>query len=240
MNTKQMTLALVGIWLNACLVCAGKLAVDATNSIEMIGGYSMIKQANGFYKFADTSELWRGVWREDTNHWRVELNFENTNSSEVNLDVIIGSAVTNSTSNDGPAYFQTPDGKFARFELTDTNGNIIPPQQSKVFERDFPREISVREYQREPSGGIRGHFSFTANGWPASVGKFKLSDVYLITNEGDYLLTVQPVLYKDKNHLNEYFGIGCARMTVADSNTNFFERTDFPAVAAKIHLKVSP
>jgi hypothetical protein len=239
MKTNQLWHAVIAIALNSCLVQADEIANKATNSIEMVGAYSMIPQSNGNYKFADPSEFWRGVWKEDTNHWRVELNFEKTNTPNATVDVVIGGIVTNSTSNDGPAYFKTPDGKFEKFELSDTNGIAIPAKRGKVLERDFPQIISVGEYQRDRSSGIRGFFSFTTDTPPRTVGKHRLNDVFSITNEGDYLLTVQPVLYKDKNHLNEGFSIGWSRMTVTDSNTNVFERMDFPSVSAKIHLMPS-
>jgi len=237
MNTKLFFLIIVSVTLLGCLVHADGFANKSTNSIEVVGVYSMILQTNGDYIFADPSEFWRGVWKEDPNHWRVELNFEKTNTADFTLEVAIGVVDTNLLSIDKPHYFEAPDGKFEVFELQDANGVLIQPKPGKQLQRKFPKQISVGEYRRDRVGGIRNLFYLhTTDTPPTTVGRHKLNDVFSITNEGDFLLTVQPVLFKDTNDLNQHFPLWGPTMTVADSNTNFFERMDFPSVSAKIHL----
>jgi hypothetical protein len=239
MKIKQKALIVAFIWM-ACLICAAQ----PTNKVIQTDAHWLAGEG-GEYIFGPHGEMvwntnveqyWHGIWKEDTNHWRVELNFEKTNTPEAIVEVVIGSVVKNSTSNDGPAYFTTPDGKFSKFELTDINGIVVPPKQGKLLERDFPRQISVAEYQRDRGGRILGRFFFSANGQPFALGRYRLNDVFSTTNEGDYTLTVQPVLYKDWNLLNEGVSRDGSIITVADSNTNVFERMDFPSVSAKIHL----
>ena len=65
-----------------------------------------------------------------------------------------------------------------------------------------------------------GDFNFSANKGPGRIISFKLGDLYSITNEGDYTLTVQPVLYKQFNH----------------TNRDILDRVDLPSVTAKVHL----
>jgi hypothetical protein len=264
MKTKKIWLAVVAIGLNSCLTHADGLKNESTNHIVKVGGYSMIEEANGNYIFADASEFWRGVWVENTNLWRVELNFYKTNTPDVMVSVDIGSSVKNSGGNDCPMYFTTPDGKFSKFVLQDTHGAAVQLKESAgeawvsaqegIFtvgvtnkakwngslEEDFPQQISVGAYPRYPShpnGVIAGEFFFESNSPPRSVGRYRLNDVFSITNEGVYTLTVRPVLYKDKNLLNDAVDISDRNFRI--SNTNVFERMDFPSVSAKIHLMPS-
>jgi hypothetical protein len=69
-------------------------------------------------------------------------------------------------------------------------------------------------------GEIPGVESVT-NFPPLGINALKLDEVYSITNEGDYTLTVQPVLYKKR------------------IETNLLDRVDLPSVSTKIHLMPS-
>ena len=61
------------------------------------------------------------------------------------------------------------------------------------------------------------------------MSRFELGDLYSITNEGDYTLTVQPVLYKQGNgtNLTDKFG---------NKYTDILNRVDLPSVTTKVHL----
>lgn len=186
----------------------------------------------------NTEQFWRGVWKEDTNGWRVELNFYKTNTPDITLAVEVGSTVKNSGDEGG--FYTTPNGEFAKFELSDSNGIIVSPKrnasatldrsQKEIYgtdfpshrgaslEENFPKEISSGAFPKWPDGEIKCDFGFVSDGPPECIGNFRLSDVYLIKNEGDYTLTVCPVLFK------------------VGRNQIFFDRMDLPCVSAKIHL----
>lgn len=134
MRTNQLLLVMLATALG-CLAYADGLMDNSTNPVIKIGDYSMERGTNGNYIFANPGEFWNGVWKEDTNGWRVQLRvYPETNfkfvegrafplSTNLMLRVEWGSAVTNS----GGGYYMSPNGKFARFELMDAKGNSIPP-----------------------------------------------------------------------------------------------------------------
>jgi hypothetical protein len=64
-----------------------------------------------------------------------------------------------------------------------------------------------------------GEIGAATNMPPFYVGLLKLDEIYSVTNEGDYTLTVQPVLYKRSN-----------------TNQATLNRVDLPSVTTKVHL----
>ena len=131
MRTNQLLLVMLATALG-CLAYADGLMDNSTNPVIKIGDYSMERGTNGNYIFANPGEFWNGVWKEDTNGWRVQLRvYPETNfkfvegrafplSTNLMLRVEWGSAVTNS----GGGYYMSPNGKFARFELMDVPKEI--------------------------------------------------------------------------------------------------------------------
>ena len=185
--------------------------------------------------------------------------------SNLILRVEWGSAVKDS----GDGYYMTPNGKYAKFELLDAKGNVVPPTppaginwmklilecQSPrggsdfgIHEKDalvyqdnlpswlaltngalvgnFPKTVSASVYPRIKAttdiwtnySDIVGKIDSTTNRPPFFVGFFPLDFIYSVTNEGDYTLTVQPVLYKRR------------------MDTNVLDRVDLPSVTTKVHL----
>lgn len=236
-----------------------------TNAIIKLRGYSAIRTTNGYVFYTNPNEFWNGDWKEGTNGWRVQLAvYMQTNywvpregvsypvSTNIMLYIIWGSPIKNS----GAGYYVTPNGKFARFELLNSNGNIIPPNPaagknlflenfkdldlgglgtpfsykthlpawasplSGSLVANFPRTITTNVYPRYADGEIAGATWCVTNQPPHCLGFFKLDEIYNITNEGDYTLIVQPVLYKRYNH----------------KNPAILDRVDLPCVTAKFHL----
>jgi hypothetical protein len=113
------------------------------------------------------------------------------------------------------------------------------------LESDFPATASIDVYPRTPRMGV-GMFvltngndvqvvpkmsltnlyvfepwvSFVSNEEPETIGVVNLSEVYSITQDGEYTITVQPVLYKRYNPTNDVI----------------IERVDLPQVTTKVHL----
>jgi hypothetical protein len=235
MNSKQMWLAAIGILLNNCFICVAGTNV-VIKSDTLLPGYYLTGANGENFLNNNTDQFWKGVWKEDTNGWRVQLNFFKSNTSEIRISIEVGSAVKDS----GGGYFQTPNGKYKIFELLDTNGIIVPfkksaslalarsqlelygivlpPQNTSSLEDTFPKQISDRAFLRYPDGEIEGDFGFVSNGPPECIGNFKLNEVFSIKVEGDYMLAVCPVLYR--------YG----------TNKNLLDRVDLPGVTTKIHL----
>jgi hypothetical protein len=90
-----------------------------------------------------------------------------------------------------------------------TNGSLVV---------DFPETASSKDYPHYGTS-IVGDFDFS-RGEPAPINLFTLGDLYSITNEGDYTLIVQAVLYKQFNH----------------TNRDILDRVDLPSVTTKVHL----
>jgi hypothetical protein len=264
MKTKKKWLTVFVIGLNGCFIHTNAIANQPTNPIVNVGGYSMMRGTNGYYEFVKPGEFWNGTWKEDTNGWRVQLRVYPMNPIETNLILRVewGSAVKNS----GDGYYMTPNGKYAKFELSDAKGNIIPlishvginwmelilENQSSLISfpdisrklvyqtnlpswvalsngslvADFPKAISTNVYPRieysriagNVYSDIMGEIDSTTNRPPFFVGLFRLDYIYSVTNEGDYTLTVQPVLYKKR------------------IETNILDRVDLPSVTTTVHL----
>jgi hypothetical protein len=83
---------------------------------------------------------------------------------------------------------------------------------------EFPKTINTNVYPHQEYTGMIGKTGCVTNRPPDYLGFLKLDEIYSVTNEGDYTLTVQPVLYKQR--------IG----------TNILDRVDLPSVTTKVHL----
>jgi hypothetical protein len=219
MKTKLIRLAVIITGFGSCLTFAAQppKKVVETDPHWLAGDAGeYIDGPNGEHIWiTNVDEYWQGVWKEDTNHWRVQLSFSKTNTPDVTVTIGLGSIFTNS----GGGYFVSPDGKFEKFELLAPDGTIVPfttnaavalvraqdgifgievvpkTQWNGSFEEDFPQQIPVGAYPHFSANAIAGHFAFVSNGGPYSLGIYRLNDVYSITNKGDYTLTVRPVVY---------------------------------------------
>ena len=272
MKIIKTLLTILAIGLCHCLTHADERTNNSTNKIINRFGYSMMHGTNGHLFFVNPNEFWNGVWEENSNGWRVQLCvYMQTNywypstgvgypiSTNLMLSVQWGSAKCNS----GTDYYMTPNGKYAKFELLDSNGNVITPNANagtnllikmynwndsrvsmmslgpnqsppKVFYEThlpawvsptsgsladkFPVIITTNVYPRQEYTGMIGKIDCVTNWPPPYLGFFKLDEIYSVTKEGDYTLTVQPVLYKKR------------------IVTNLLDRVDLPSVTTKVHL----
>jgi hypothetical protein len=199
-------------------------------------------------------ENWWGVWVEDTNTgWRVNLCPFNPSGTNEGVIVKVGSVVTNS----GAGLLPSPDGKYVKLELLDSNGKAVPTRsgaalnlyrmlyavqkESQIInahtpsnwdatvERNYPDTISDLEYPRSnvdfplsKKGGFFRFVGFVSNGPPCQIGFIKFNDIFDIKTEGDYTLTVQPVLYRMHYDGGTFQG--------------YLDRVDLPCVTTKVHL----
>ncbi|GEM_PF-2086775 len=230
-------------------------------------------------KISDTNmdKYWNGIWQQDTNGWRVQLGIYSDNGN-ANPTVVIS---TGSILSNFPGCLMTPNGKFSQFELKDADGNIIKPKQDAGMNlikgffplvyyhtnlpdwmsptngsltMDFPKNISTDIYPRWSEDKIACQVEGFTNNTPTEIGKIDLDRIYSIQKEGDYTLTICPVLYKHRWHqinvsgerLNEllkqyptnisYSDDGRLFLVTTNVNDKILERVDLPCVTAKIHL----
>jgi hypothetical protein len=257
MYAKQILLVLALAELNicpACLATPGKPVETDPHYLSDVPGY-YLNGPNGEHIWnTNTDPFWRGVWKEDPNGWRVQLNADTNRwlpqqkAFDTILCVELGSVKTNSWG----GYCQTPDNKFARFELLDVHGSIVQPRpgvgtnlfgyiyvsgkpydldasvatwRSDVnsLEENYPETITTNAYRQFLTGDfLGGGVSFASNAPPYRLNLLNLNDLYLITNNGDYTLTVCPVVYKRRFGTNYSSGI--------------LDRVDLPCVTTKVHL----
>jgi hypothetical protein len=227
--------------------------------VRTMGGYTVMRGTNGLSIFVNPSEFWNGIWKEGPDGWRVQLRvsppttwwgFQEGGAYRPATNVILRVEWGNALKDSGGGYFLAPNGKFAKFELLDANGKVVPPNPkagTNLLERlmdrgpeltygpdvpkwvspksgslvaNFPRTASTNAYPRLPDGWMVGEVSSPTNRPPANIGLLKLDEVYSITNQGEYTLTVQPVLYKQRNR----------------ADAAILDRVDLPSVTTKVHL----
>jgi hypothetical protein len=104
-----------------------------------------------------------------------------------------------------------------------------PSDVDASVERTYPDTISDLEYPRANmnypislNGGFFEFAGFVSNGPPCQIGYIKFNDIFDIKAEGDYTLTVQPVLYRMHNEGGTFQG--------------YLDRVDLPSVTTKVHL----
>ncbi len=170
----------------------------------------------------NTDKFWKvdwteRAWTEDANGWRTQITTY-TNSHYGTVSIEVG----NLTMNSGTEYYRTPSHKFATFELLDTNGAVIPAKPGMSLESEYPQKLSTQDYpgwgERVITDGHSYRMLFYLNGSPWTLNVCELNKAYLIKTEGDYTLTVCPVIYK------------------IEANETNFDRVDLPCVIAKVHL----
>jgi hypothetical protein len=106
----------------------------------------------------------------------------------------------------------------------------LPSESDAIVERNYPETISDLEYPRanmDFSRSKKGGFleistGFVSNGPPCHIGYIKFNDIFSIKTEGDYTLTMQPVLYRMHMEGGTFQG--------------YLDRVDLPSVTTKVHL----
>jgi hypothetical protein len=216
--------------------------------IAHVAGYTSRGVDQKHHWNTNVTENWWGIWTENANGWRVNLRFYDTNTPNMAMTVHVGSMVTNS----GAGLLPTPDGKYAKFELLDSNGIAVPTKKGAAlklyheenaviakFQNDlvnnhppstddtsvkesYPATMSDLEYPRWKNGAFLQFAGFVSNGPPCHIGYIKFNDIFSIKAEGHYTLTVQPVLFRMHYEGGTFQG--------------YLERVDLPPVTTKVHL----
>lgn len=209
-NCSGFVLLAVLIYVSLAKICGG---ADATGLAPGVYKVSSDGKFNAVTN-ADLTAVWPGVWNEGTNGLRVQLSVI-TNGSSPLVRIGVGSIRYNSLG----GYVGSPNSLFKKFELLDINGLAIPFKRGKSNEGLLPARLSINKFPRWPDGGLKSHVSFFTNAGPFTLADMDLKSLYQIQREGDYVLTVCPVIYQ--------FG----------TNIGFLDRVNLPCGTTKIHLK---
>jgi hypothetical protein len=200
---------------------------------------------DGWAWTTNAEDLWLGAWKQ-TRGMRVQLS---TTINATNYTVSVQAGNFQSKIDTRSRWFTTPNGKFWKFELLNLDGIVVQPKPNagknllKWISRDdiiycgtnlpawalpsagtliadFPEKVSTNIWPTDRRGiGFASHIQMSTRGNPQKINSFNLYDLYSITNEGDYMLKLQPVLYMQKSPDGE-----------------FLDRVDLPSVTTKVHL----
>jgi len=180
------------------------------------GSYLLGKDGNYYRDTNNPESMWTGVWKDDTNGWRAQVEIQEDIGVNPFIAVQVGSVKFNS----GGGYVESPSGKFAKFELSDSTGVIVPPNIKKLLEDNFPAKIPIADFpKRSFDGALLNRIGFFTNSPPFFLKGISMNDVYNIKTEGDYNLTV------------------CVDIFKYGTNKGFLDRMELPCVTTKIHLR---
>ena len=205
------------------------------------------------------TENWYGVWAEDTNTgWRVNLRTFETNSPKAVTQVLVGSIVNNS----GAGLLPSPDGKFAKLELLDVTGKVVPTKKgaalalygmgNRIFSdgqatnyhspsswdatvaRNYPETISDMEYPRWNVDADNGFTRVIHKGmFTRSLG--------FVSNGPPCFITA--IIFNDIFDIKAEGGYTLTVQPVLyrmhyDGGTfqGYLDRVDLPSVTTKLHL----
>jgi len=164
------------------------------------------------------------AWGEKTNEIRAGLFWSDEVDSGIKAQDVVVLILTSITGIEQD-YVKPPNGKFAKFELRDSNGKVIAPVHGKELDSKLPQIIQAKDLPRIPEFGRNAPMLvgilplFQNRAW--SLKEFRIPDVYQIKNDGDYTITVWPTIY----HFS--------------SDNQYVTRVDLPPVSMKIHLTPS-
>jgi len=159
------------------------------------------------YQFRDSSYVW-GDDNDIRDQRQIQL-----------IQVLVLTPKTNAVY----GFVKPPSGKFAKCELQDSNGAVMPPMRGKSMAGELPQTIRLEDLPKTPKFGrnnslLAGALHLFQN-YPMELLRFTIQDVYLIKTEGDYTLTIWPVIYQ------------------FSTDEQFVNRIDLPLVSRKIHLR---
>lgn len=161
------------------------------------------------------------TWGNDTNDLCAGLFVSQNNNPAPpiqTIDVFVLTSKTNAMWN----YVEAPGNKFAKLELRDTNGVVIPPLKGKKLDDDLPQKIVEEDLPTTPASiHLRRAWLMLPPSVPEPLKDFNIQDVYRITNAGDYTLKICVAIYQ----------FAPDRKSVL--------RIDLPCVTTKIHLTPS-
>jgi len=148
---------------------------------------------NGQSVLRSTSvEPWTGIWAETNGGLRDQLLCFPTQDPWVQIGV--GSVLPTRGS-----FRAIPVAKFRMFRLEDSNGVVVPTRPGITMEHQFAQIMAWKDFPRPHN--IFDSPEWGTNHFPVILAQIQLNEIYDITNEGEYTLTVGPVLYESEVNL---------------------------------------
>jgi len=207
--------------MHVLIIASAALAADSINTARtvVLGNAFYDNDAGGSpYLWTNVAAWWQGVWREDTNHLRVQITCIATNTLKPQASVAVGSTAF---SCDG--YYQLAPGGGIKWELRDSHGTLIPPSRAIPHQGLLPARISLSDIPKHRGQRrMEDILIFYSNGPPAWVGSLVVPEAYQVKKDDNYTLAAGVVVYK------------------FETNLYYLDRVDLPLIATTIHLSPSP
>jgi hypothetical protein len=201
-------------------------------------------------------ENWWGMWVEDTNTgWRMNLCPIRSNAVDEAVIIKVGSIVTNS----GVGLLPSPDGKYAKLELTDSNGTVVPTRTgaaTKLYNVKYA-VTPVNEKQFVNRHPPSGDDATVVRNYPDAISDLEYPRWYVGGNPLARGAFIQPAGFVSNGppchigfiRFNDIFSIkapGDYTLTVQpvlyrmhyDGGTfqGYLDRVDLPCATTKVHL----
>jgi hypothetical protein len=210
MQTAYLVSALFAV--SACAACA-QATLNLTSAVPP-GAYRVGPSGQTYHLTNfDGAAYWTGLVKQGPNGLKCRL-ILSREDDHVWVGVGIGSAQFNC-----PGELVAPQGNLFRgFELRSADGKIVPFAKGRSPVGSAPARIALRDLPRRPGGGLADVIRFFTNSPPIPLATIRLGDLYRIATEGDYALTVSPIVYR--------FG----------TNDLFVDRIDLPTLSTNVHL----
>jgi|GEM_PF-5208431 hypothetical protein len=196
------SLKTLSVWSGAFLLALWD-PIDGLCQQAVPGTY--LPDSNGVYQLytGTGDQFWPGTWNTSKSGYQDKLDVLAPGTSNPWAVVYVGSRVMNSWGD----YYSPAHGKRLRIELLDAQGVLVPLRDGKAIESNLPQRISVHDLGAGVGVPLskQSIYWFT-NGSPARLYEIELRDMFLIRTEGDYTLSICPIVYKmelDKKHLSQ-------------------------------------
>ena len=201
------------------LVPFGRAEVESELPQQESGGVLLWTNGKSVVYSGPGDQFWRGNWIETTGGLRDELVCAALDTTEPWVQISVGSLVVKGSA----AFRGPPSGKFLTFQLQDSNGTVLPMRSGIKLEGDFATRIGIEDLPKQLShedvtGVYMSDVSWITNGGPVLLSQVRLRDVYEVTNEGYYALSVRPVIYS------------------WEQNGKYLDLVDLPTLSTNIHL----
>jgi len=207
MKTNQKRI-MASVFLTLGGMLAGNAVADNQQTIQPL----IISRTVPLTDLTNVNRIWAaGTWTQGTNGLRVMLVAE-TNKYSPLLFVCIGSLTTNLI------FVEEPNCKFARFELRNAKGELVPTVKGKSLEGSIADRLPRTSFPMHHNGLLHAH-GFRAGSQPDQLPSLRLRDFFEINGDGDYTVTVCPAIYR------------------IEEDGKMLSRIALPTVSMSIHLE---
>jgi hypothetical protein len=219
MNTMKTALLIIGVFSSVTTASAvGDQSAPPIANVQRSEEWNWGAPTNGI--FGGASVFWPAG---RTNFPIVTVGFVNTNITEgiTDEDLIV---VMQRIHEDTALYFEATNRFCGPVELRDSNGNLVPSKRPDLTSAGrYPEAFSLSQLRASLDRQSKHTYGSPLLVSRGSVGKFRLDEIFEVTEPDHYVFTAWPKLY-----------------VRPDLNTDTCRRLDIPPVTVHIRLTVLP